>query len=96
MYGIGGVIGPLLAGAIMSTLPQQGMFIVTLIAHLLIVAYGALRITQNLAVREDKKSDFVGMAPGRYPTPETSALDPRSHISAEQDMDSRYEVKDQD
>ncbi len=96
MYGIGGVIGPLVAGAIMSVLPQQGMFIVTLIAHLLIVAYGALRITQNLAVREDKKSDFVGMAPGRYSTPETSALDPRSHISSERDMDSIYEVIDQE
>ncbi len=64
MYGIGGVVGPLLAGAIMSSLPQQGMFIVTLVSHFLIVAYGILRITQNLAVSEEKKSDFVGMAPG--------------------------------
>lgn len=96
MYGIGGVVGPLLAGAIMSNLPQQGMFIVTLASHVLIVAYGLLRITQNLAVSGEKKSDFVGMAPGRYPTPETSALDPRSHKSAELDMDSRFEVRDQD
>lgn len=96
MYGIGGVIGPLVAGAIMSTLPQQGLFIITLASHLLIVAYGALRITQNLAVREEKKSDFVGMTPGRTPTPETSALDPRSHISSERDMDSVHEVRDQE
>jgi len=78
MFGVGSVIGPIISGGLMSILPSQGLFITTLMAHLLILTYGLWRINQNEAVSDEDKTDFVGMAPGRYTTPETSALDPRS------------------
>ncbi|MCB1421334.1 MAG: MFS transporter [Nitratireductor sp.] len=78
MYGIGGIAGPILSGWIMGALPKQGLFITTLSAHILILVYAAVRISQEKAVPEEEKSDYVGMMPGRYATPETSALDPRS------------------
>ena len=96
MYGVGGVVGPLLAGAVMSTLPQQGMFVVTLTAHLMIIGYAALRIAQNMAVVGKQKSEFVGMAPGRYSTPETSTLDPRGMVPELNDFDEGIGAKDQD
>ena len=79
MYGIGGIAGPLLSGWIMTMLPKQGLFITTLAAHVLILIYAAVRISQEKAVPEEEKSDYVGMVPGRFATPETSALDPRGH-----------------
>lgn len=95
MYGLGGVIGPIVSGGLMSVLPEQGLFITTLGSHLLIIAYGCWRMARSKAVSEEDKSDFVGMAPGRYTTPETSTLDPRS-IDQVLDMRNRFEVEDQD
>lgn len=96
MYGIGGVIGPVLGGGLMTVLPERGLFIITLVTHVLIVLYGIWRMNRNEAVDEDQKSDFVGMVPGRYATPETSALDPRSHEEAFGEYENRFEVEDQD
>ncbi len=95
MYGIGGVIGPVLSGALMSVMPEQGLFIITLITHLAIIAYGIWRINRNEAVREEKKSEFVNMVPGRFATPETSALDPRSVQTEIHDFEQRFEIEDQ-
>ena len=95
MYGVGGVIGPILSGGLMSVLPAQGLFITTLGAHLMIIVYGLWRISRSDAVNENDKSDFVGMAPGRYSTPETSVLDPRS-MEPGADLQNRFEIEDQD
>ena len=95
MYGLGGVVGPIVSGGLMSVLPEQGLFITTLGAHLFIIAYGFWRMAHSEAVSEQDKSDFVGMAPGRYTTPETSTLDPRS-IEQVLDMRNRFEIEDQD
>lgn len=96
LYGIGGAIGPLLSGFLMSVAPQTGLFMVTLTAHILIIGYGLLRILQKVAIDTGQKSEFVGMAPGRYATPETSSLDPRSLDPDFHDLESGLEVEDQD
>ncbi|MCC0021757.1 MAG: MFS transporter [Nitratireductor sp.] len=78
LYGTGAIIGPLIAGSLMALMPQRGMFLTTLLAHGLLFAYGAYRVTQRDAVSDEDKGDFVNIAPGRLSTPETMALDPRS------------------
>ena len=85
MYGIGGIIGPLISGLAMSSLPRAGLFLTTFCAHVLIAAYAVIRISQRQAVAEENKSSYVGMMPGRYATPETSALDPRAQDAAGSD-----------
>ncbi|MGB7288168.1 MAG: MFS transporter [Salaquimonas sp.] len=96
LYGVGGVIGPIVSGGLMSILPQQGLFITTLAAHILIIAYALVRISLKDAVDTVDKSEFVGMAPGRYATPETSVLDPRGMVPALNDIDEGIGGPDQD
>jgi MFS family permease len=96
MYGVGGIVGPLVAGGLMASMPQSGLFIVTLAAHLGIILYGTWRIFHNKAVLGKDKSDFVGMTPGRYSTPESSTLDPRSNDSKVRDWGDRLYVADDD
>ena len=96
LYGVGRVIGPIVSGGLMSVLPQQGLFMATLVAHVLIIIYGLVRISKKDAVNKDGKPGFVGMAPGRYSTPETSALDPRGIGPANIDIDENLTVRDQD
>lgn len=78
-YGVGGITGPLLAGLIMSIRPETGLFETTLAAHVTLLGYCLYRIGQREGVRDADKTGFVGIAPGRYATPETAVLDPRGH-----------------
>lgn len=74
VYGIGSIIGPLLAGWGMSVAGARGLFAVTLTAHVLIVLFALWRMRVRAAVPEDQKGSFQVSAPGRTITPETAAL----------------------
>jgi MFS family permease len=84
VFGIGAIIGPMLAGFVMAWLPASGLFVVTLLAHLALAAYAMYRMTQRIAVPDDEKTGFVGIGPARLTTPESGMLDPRVEQSSRQ------------
>ncbi len=77
VFGVGAIIGPLLAGLAMAWSPARGLFMVTLAAHLLLAAYTLYRMTQRIAVAEATKTGFVGIGQARLSTPESGVMDPR-------------------
>ncbi len=77
VFGVGGIIGPLIAGMAMAWSPAGGLFMVTLAAHLTLCAYTVYRMTQRIAVAENVKTGFVGIGQARLSTPESSVMDPR-------------------
>jgi MFS family permease len=83
VFGIGAIIGPLLAGLAMAWLPSSGLFVVTLLAHVALASYALYRMTQRVAVPEDEKTGFVGIGSARLATPESGVLDPRVGSSNE-------------
>ncbi|MDD9730015.1 MFS transporter [Mameliella sp. AT18] len=74
VYGLGNIAGPLIAGVAMSAAGASGLFLTTIVAHVLMILYTALRIVQRAAVAEEDKGAFQMSAPARGLTPETAAL----------------------
>ena len=73
-YGIGGIIGPLIAGWAMAMVADRALFMVTSVSHILIIAYTLLRIARRDAVPEAEKSTFHIAPGGRATTPQTAAF----------------------
>lgn len=79
LYGVGTMIGPIAAAALMSATSPSALFHVTAVAHLLMVLFTLWRMTQRASLSVAEKSDFVPvLTTGRLSTPETAAMDPRS------------------
>lgn len=79
LYGVGTMIGPIAAAALMSATSPSALFHVTAGAHLLMVLFTLWRMTQRASLSVAEKSDFVPvLTTGRLSTPETAAMDPRS------------------
>ncbi|WP_430513447.1 MFS transporter [Pannonibacter phragmitetus] len=79
LYGVGTMIGPIAAAALMSATSPSALFHVTAGAHLLMVLFTVWRMTQRASPSVAEKSDFVPViTTGRLSTPETAAMDPRS------------------
>src|SRR6056297_2920176 len=74
LFGLGSIAGPLLAGFAMSWLGGLGLFMTTIAAHFLVVAYTVWRILQRAPVSESAKGAFKITLPARGSTPETAAL----------------------
>lgn len=74
VYGIGSIVGPLVAGWGMSVFGPRGLFMTSLAAHCLLVIFTLWRMRVRAAVPEDQKGTFQVSAPGRTITPETAAL----------------------
>lgn len=74
IYGIGSIVGPLVAGWGMSIVGARGLFMTSLSAHLLIVLFALWRMSVRGPVPEEQKGVFRVSAPGRTITPETAAL----------------------
>jgi MFS family permease len=91
VYGIGAILGPLLAGMAMAWIPGTGLFIVTLFAHLLLASYALYRMTQRVAVSDVTKTGFVGMAQARLSTPESGAMDPRVEGQCDEKLRDEFE-----
>ena len=75
LFGIGSIVGPLLGGLAMNLAGPSGLFMVTLVTHVGVIAYAAWRITRRAAVPVSGRPHFVA-TPGtaRNTTPQTSAL----------------------
>ena len=60
IYGIGSVVGPLIAPIVMSIYGSSAMFAFTASVHLILGLYGLYRLTQRKASEDNR--DFIGMA----------------------------------
>ncbi len=74
LYGVGGIIGPLVAGWAMANLADRALFSVTAGSHVVIIAYTIWRMTRRVAVAPQDKTDFQVAPGGRATTPQTAAF----------------------
>ena len=74
IFGVGSIIGPLFAGVAMGALGARGLFLTTALAHIIIIAYAAYRISQKAPVAQEEKTDFKLQPNARTSTPQTAAL----------------------
>lgn len=74
VFGIGSIIGPLVAGVMMSEVGARGLFLTTIAAHAVMIAFTLWRMTQRSAVAESEKGAFQVSVPARVATPETATL----------------------
>ena len=59
MYGLGAVIGPLLASLVMSWLGASGLYLFTAAVHLLLLAYVAVRLSRRAHPADEEHSTFT-------------------------------------
>lgn len=74
VYGVGAIAGPLAAGALMSRIGVEGLFLTSLAAHVLLIGFALWRIVQRAAVATEDKTGFRATLPARAATPETVAM----------------------
>ena len=74
VFGIGSIVGPLAAGLGMTTVGVSGLFLTSVAAHLLLIAFAVWRMSRRAAVAEADKGSFVATPLARSATPETAAL----------------------
>jgi len=74
VFGLGSIIGPVVAGFGMSALSEAGLFLTSAGAHGLIVLFTLLRIRKRAPLTEEEKTSFVATPTGRAATPETAVL----------------------
>lgn len=74
IFGIGSIAGPLIAGLGMSSFGASGLFMTTVGAHVLMLAYAVWRISVSAPPTDEEKGSFVLAPPGKALTPETAAF----------------------
>lgn len=74
VFGIGSIIGPLVAGWAMSAVGEAGLFMTTAAAHVLIILQALYRIAKRAPIADKDKSDFKAGPIGRATTPQTIAM----------------------
>lgn len=80
IYGVGAVIGPVLAGITMESIGAGGLFAYTASIHLLLVVFGIMRLRREPAYAIAKQEHFVPV-PRTVPT--VFELDPRGGETSE-------------
>jgi len=83
VFGLGSIVGPLVAGLGMTYLGVAGLFLTTLVAHLLMIAFILLRIARRAPVPVAEKTGFVPMPGARTATPELTAIQAEALEAAE-------------
>jgi MFS family permease len=78
LYGIGTMIGPLVAAYAMGTLGPEGLFVFTAVVHVVVIGYVAYRITRRPTLNPALRDPFQGVPVSKTVTPESAVLDPRS------------------
>lgn len=74
LYGIGAVIGPLLASVLMTVLGPQALFLLIALTHATLAGYVVYRIRRRAPVAQQDKGSFL---PVSNTTPAAFGLDPR-------------------
>ncbi len=78
IYGVGNMVGPLVAGVLIENLGAAGLFVTMTSAYVVFSCYVAWRIMQRSPVPEAERSEFLATPMMRTQTPEALTLDPRS------------------
>ncbi|MGB3245337.1 MAG: MFS transporter [Sulfitobacter sp.] len=65
IYGVGSIVGPLVAGWAMEFVGLRALFMVTGGAHVMVISYTLWRIGKRVAVAEEEKSTFQPLNAGR-------------------------------
>ncbi len=86
-FGIGSMIGPLSAGAVMEFAGAWGIFAALGVTFAAYAGYSGWRITRREMPDEAERSEFQVMASMREQTPQTAELDPRSDPAYGDDPD---------
>lgn len=71
MYGVGSIIGPLVAGFAMSGVGIRALFLVTSCAHVMVIGYTIWRMRKRDSVPDADKSNFQPATAGRTSTLQT-------------------------
>lgn len=74
VFGMGSIVGPLVAGIAMTALGSRGLFVITVCAHVVLIAFTIWRISARASVPDNEKTAFQASIPARGSTPETAAL----------------------
>ena len=74
VFGFGSIIGPTVAGFVMTAAGTGGLFRVTGTAHVLLILYAGYRITRRKAVAREDKGDFKASTIARSATPQTVVM----------------------
>jgi len=75
IFGIGAVLGPFIASAVMDLAGHRAMFVYTAAVHLMMAVFTLYRTRQREAVAPADRDDFVIVPPS---SPEVFAIDPRT------------------
>jgi MFS family permease len=78
LYGVGTMIGPIVAAFVMERYAPQGLFAYTAAVHLLIIAHTLFRMTRRAAPDLLTRETFQGLPLPKNVTTESAVLDPRS------------------
>ena len=82
LFGLGTIVGPILAAWAMNRIGPEGLFIVTAGAHLMIIVYAIQRTYRRASVPILGRQLFKTMLGERALTPEAVRLDPRGADTA--------------
>ncbi|MFD2740878.1 MFS transporter [Sulfitobacter aestuarii] len=82
-YGVGSIIGPLLAGYAMAEVGLRALYLVTAFSHLSVILYTIWRISRRVAVAEAEKTSFQPATAGRTSTLQTMPL---GHVEDETEL----------
>ena len=74
VFGLGSIIGPLIAGVAMAEVGPRGLFVTTVVAHVIMIAFTLWRISRRAAMAEGDKTPFKVAMPARPETPQTVIL----------------------
>jgi MFS family permease len=76
LYGIGTMVGPVLAAVGMDRIAPEGLFAFTAVVDVVIIAYTVYRMGRRPG--QSHREPFNALPPPRSVTPESAALDPRA------------------
>lgn len=74
IFGLGSIVGPLVAGLAMTGIGPGGLFYTSATAHVLMLGFTLWRIMRSDAVAQADKGSFVASPTARTATPETAAF----------------------
>ncbi|MEE4121370.1 MAG: MFS transporter [Paracoccaceae bacterium] len=74
VFGLGSIVGPLVAGVAMTGRAPSLLFAITATAHVGIVLFALWRMRRRAEVPQEEKADFIASPPARIATPETAVL----------------------
>ena len=74
VFGLGSIAGPLFAGLAMTAVGPRGLFVTTVVAHVLMIGFTGWRITRRPSLPVTAKGVSRPTVSARAATPETAAL----------------------